>query len=539
MANAGNLVKTGSTFDGWNTAADGKGTTYIAGTGTFQITANTILYAKWRVKTYTIRYDGNGNTGGDVPDDETNDSNTTVTVSGNTNGLTKTGFDFNGWNTKADGSGVILAAASKFNIKSDTTLFAQWTVKKYKLTIDPPVNGTVNLSGEVNVDSSAATTITATAASGFKFKYWKVTAGSAKITDTVSASTTVTLTQGNASIKAVFGCLTFNKTISFSEYTNVYNPTVVQGNDGCYYVAFRGFSGDVTPLVVMKFDSNGNTVWKEVYGSDAGSSFIRKTSDGSFLLVGNVEDRINLWKIASNKNQIFSRVADLNTYAYFGFETSDGGYVIAGESSIGGAYAKKTTSAVTGDIWANSYSGCAQFCDGQETTDGGYIFVGDYYGLNVIKTGANGAVTWQNSFTGYTGAASIRQTTDGGYIVGGKVGEFRQTPYSCGLLKISASGTIEWQKTNSLGESIDAVRQTADGGYAYLGYTTALGAGGSDIYLVKTSSIGEISWSKTFGTQEGEMGDSMEICNDGGFILVGSTNDDIVVIKTDENGEVE
>lgn len=34
-------------FGGWNTQADGNGTTYAAGTGTFTITKNTMLYAKW------------------------------------------------------------------------------------------------------------------------------------------------------------------------------------------------------------------------------------------------------------------------------------------------------------------------------------------------------------------------------------------------------------------------------------------------------------------------------------------------------------
>ncbi len=45
--NTGSLVKTGYTFGGWNTNATGTGTNYTAGTGTFSITANTTLYAKW------------------------------------------------------------------------------------------------------------------------------------------------------------------------------------------------------------------------------------------------------------------------------------------------------------------------------------------------------------------------------------------------------------------------------------------------------------------------------------------------------------
>lgn len=44
--NTGSLAKTGYTFSGWNTQADGNGTDRAVGS-TFSITANTTLYAKW------------------------------------------------------------------------------------------------------------------------------------------------------------------------------------------------------------------------------------------------------------------------------------------------------------------------------------------------------------------------------------------------------------------------------------------------------------------------------------------------------------
>ena len=49
--NSGNLAKLGYTFGGWNTKADGTGTTYAAGSGTFNISAATTLYAKWNADT--------------------------------------------------------------------------------------------------------------------------------------------------------------------------------------------------------------------------------------------------------------------------------------------------------------------------------------------------------------------------------------------------------------------------------------------------------------------------------------------------------
>lgn len=46
LGNTGTLAKTGFTFSGWNTAANGSGTQYSPG-NTFVINANTILYARW------------------------------------------------------------------------------------------------------------------------------------------------------------------------------------------------------------------------------------------------------------------------------------------------------------------------------------------------------------------------------------------------------------------------------------------------------------------------------------------------------------
>lgn len=48
LDNTGSLAKTGYTFSGWNTSAEGTGTEYAAGV-TFNISENTTLYAKWTV----------------------------------------------------------------------------------------------------------------------------------------------------------------------------------------------------------------------------------------------------------------------------------------------------------------------------------------------------------------------------------------------------------------------------------------------------------------------------------------------------------
>jgi outer membrane protein OmpA-like peptidoglycan-associated protein len=48
-SNSGTLARAGFTFLGWNTAADGSGTTYTAGSGTFTISTSLTLYANWQI----------------------------------------------------------------------------------------------------------------------------------------------------------------------------------------------------------------------------------------------------------------------------------------------------------------------------------------------------------------------------------------------------------------------------------------------------------------------------------------------------------
>ena len=82
------------------------------------------------VVTYSVTYDGNGNTSGNVPTDNTAyTSGQSVTVAGNNGSLAKTGYAFGGWNTQADGQGTNYAADATFSITANTTLYAKWNAK--------------------------------------------------------------------------------------------------------------------------------------------------------------------------------------------------------------------------------------------------------------------------------------------------------------------------------------------------------------------------------------------------------------------------
>ena len=72
-----------------------------------------------------VAYDENGVTGGAAPSDDTvYANNAQVTVAGNTLNMYKTGYKFDKWNTKADGTGADYVPGTTFNITDDTTLYA-------------------------------------------------------------------------------------------------------------------------------------------------------------------------------------------------------------------------------------------------------------------------------------------------------------------------------------------------------------------------------------------------------------------------------
>ncbi len=82
-------------------------------------------------KTYTITYNGNTSTSGNIPTDSSSPylSGSTVTILGNSGSpvLQKTGFTFAGWNTAANGSGTSYLQGNTFTINTNTILYARWT----------------------------------------------------------------------------------------------------------------------------------------------------------------------------------------------------------------------------------------------------------------------------------------------------------------------------------------------------------------------------------------------------------------------------
>ena len=123
-SNIGNLIRTGCTFGGWNTKADGTGTNYAEGAN-YTIKGDIIFYAKWNVNSYAVTYNRNSATSGNAPNRQTALYGQTITLQ--TKGeLKRTGYYFSGWNTKADGTGTNYAEGESYIVNGNITLYAKW-----------------------------------------------------------------------------------------------------------------------------------------------------------------------------------------------------------------------------------------------------------------------------------------------------------------------------------------------------------------------------------------------------------------------------
>jgi uncharacterized repeat protein (TIGR02543 family) len=181
LTNSGSLLRSGYTFDGWNTASDGSGTDRAINS-TFEMgSANVILYAKWNLETtrYSVTYDGNSNTTGTVPvDANTYQYTDTVTILTNSGSLTKTPASFSGWNSQANTSGTDYTPGNTFTMPiGDLTLYAKWIMVTFYNVLYPVNNAAWgSITGNNNqsiVSGGNCTQVTAVPTSGYMFLGWK------------------------------------------------------------------------------------------------------------------------------------------------------------------------------------------------------------------------------------------------------------------------------------------------------------------------------------------------------------------------------
>lgn len=343
----------------------------------------------------------------------------------------------------------------------------------------------------------------------------------------------------------------WQKTYGETDFYNRGN-SVCQTPDGGFAIAGRtvNFKAGGVNAYLIRTDAAGIVLWTKEFGGKGSEEVnaVKVTNDGGFILAGYTNSSgaggtdFQLIKTDANGEQQW-----MKTYggtgidrAYDVEQTTDGGYIITGETYSFGAgwvnaYLVRTDS--NGDtLWTQVYggNGIEESYSVGLTSDGGFILTGATnsfgagdYDVYLIRTDKDGEILWTNAFggTGSEEGYAVQQTSDGGYIVTGYTTSFGMGGHDMYLLKTDAKGNELWAKTFG-GRTDDhsmSVLQTKDGGYTIAGYTNSFGSGGVDVYLVHTDENGERMWSRTYGKSSDDYGKCVKATSDGGYVIAGSS----------------
>jgi len=161
------VTKTGHNFEGWYTAATGG--TRVEPSTIVSSAGNHTLYARWTGNTVTVTFHRNGAENNSPPIPQaTAVYNSKVTLPAPP---VRPDYTFEGWNTKADGSGTVFNAGTP--VTADIGVYAKWKANAPKsITITFNANGgTPNTTSQVTVGSPLGT-LPKVRREGFRFDGW-------------------------------------------------------------------------------------------------------------------------------------------------------------------------------------------------------------------------------------------------------------------------------------------------------------------------------------------------------------------------------
>ena len=206
--------------------------------------------------------------------------------------------------------------------------------------------------------------------------------------------------------------------------------------------------------------------------------------------------------------------------------------------------------------WEKLFSGLSEdyFRCVIEVPAGGYIAAGytSNYTSNdtdafVVRLNTSGDTIWTYKYNGTLSKKDlfykVINTSDGGFALCGYTTSITGLSDDAMYMKLNSSGQLQWVKFwgGSGKDRTQDIVQTADDGYTIVGYSTSAPAQYYDAFILRTNSTGDIIWTKLFGTSNYDDANTVQILDDGGFILGGQSNNginglDLFLVRTNPSG---
>jgi hypothetical protein len=219
---------------------------------------------------------------------------------------------------------------------------------------------------------------------------------------------------------------------------------------------------------------------------------------------------------------------------------------------FGNVWVVKTSE--TGNVvWEKNYGGNSfERANSIIKIEGGYLLVGVTYSTDgdvtdingggdafVMKINETGSVVNKKSFGGNENEEFQKIIVDdeGNYVIAGSTNSSNGDvtgQHGFGdvwVVKLDKNLDIVWQKTlgGTQGDVGNSVALSHDGGYVISGFTSSADGdvkvlkGGADFWLVKLTKQGNIVWEKTYGGTGFELPSSLCVTVDKGFLIAGLT----------------
>jgi uncharacterized repeat protein (TIGR02543 family) len=171
-------TRSGYTFSHWCTNTSNTGTKYYSGSSTYTGNTTLTLYAIWKAN---ITFNNNGGSG--APTGQTKPYGENYTIPSAT--MSRTGYSFWHWNTKADNSGTAYVSGDRYTTHAPLALYAIWNPT---LTFHP--NGGSGSTWTATKTYNSAYTPTKPTRANYQFLGWSTsaTATTATYATTIPAS---------------------------------------------------------------------------------------------------------------------------------------------------------------------------------------------------------------------------------------------------------------------------------------------------------------------------------------------------------------